>query len=1441
MPQLLSSKGEIYMTKKIKRFIAGTLSLIMGSTVMSSFPAFADDVPATAFNYDGYSVSYNVTNSWGDTEVVSITLTNTGDNPIENWMLYFDPNGDVTSIWDAQISYTTDEVPYFINSGYNSTIAPDSSVTFSYCVDDCEEIPSNFVLCNHRANKAEGYTATVVVDNTWGENCFNGSIVLTNNTDKAIRDWELTFDTNFTITEISSSWSGTMTLLEPYSYMLKGSYTNVIEPNGNVTLGFSGVMNGTPTITDTTLTEVVANEELINFHYYYPEGAEIFLYGEYNETANEISLEWTTDYDGEDFEIWESDDNVNYTLVTTVHDTDSYIYPVNDSFTTKYLKVSANICNEFEIESIPVVISFNGETYTVDFLDSDTDGIADIYENIYGTDPHNADTDSDGLTDYQEIYVTYTDPLVYDSVTEGVSDANADSDGDGLSNTVEIGLGTNPRKIDTDNDGLSDYDEVNTHHTNPLQVDTDNDGLNDGDEVTLGLNPLTADSDNNGVLDKDEYIEQEVSASRYESGLLNNNLAVPSITVSAKGNANSNISVSEYNGHLKSNSRSYVGKLIEISNSDVNSGSISFTLDTDYTLKQYTVGENTTNGLVICYCDGENTIPLDTTYNAEARTLTADIDDIGIYYVLDVISWLDEFGIDPSDYFQTGTSSVRRNLKKAPSTSISTVQIKGQVDIVFAIDTTGSMSSAISNVKNNINSFVDALDDAGIKASFALVEYRDVEADGANTTKTKSNDDGGNWFKDVDDFKAEIAKLSVGGGGDAPESAIDALEMAHRLDMRQNSQKFIILVTDAGYKIANNYGVTSLDETVATLVSKKINVSVVSNSSYSDDYHDLYDETGGIFANINGNFKEELLSIADVIEDETNNGSWIALNNSPIDIIKLDAAPTVGSTVDTDGDGVPDIDELISNPTQLNVDSYVRALGLPDDYNLPTIPVYKYHSNPILVDTDYDGIDDDTDTELGNEFTFTMYDKIRDDEISYPVTFEVNYKSFFKENTEYHKDLAILGTIYSELAYKHPYILSGDNDLYSNRYYISRTYSNFGLGDYEDIKLSETYHDDDISEMFLGHRKVEYDGKTKEIIVATIRGTDSTIEEWSSNFDVGANTDNYWDRDNPYWKNKLNHKGFDVAANRLYDFLIDYINSSTEQGVQKTVFLVGHSRGAAIANIIGSELADMQTIESFVYTFATPNTTTDSNYRNYETIFNIVNDDDLVPMLPLDEPWNFHKYGHTLGTSIHDNYENKFGSSEDYTWEYLFKDDYNYNGNLNDTIKAFKKIANNRNDLYTFSEDKDTIYSYKLPFGQFLSDELTTRRNKYGTRIGRFCEVYSKPTFANYSINVKQSPAFLMMVLAELASTKCHTYENGIDEIITYTPLCDDEDTYARNNASFYVAKKYKNAKKEFIHSGADSREGIATKINYGGMVHSHMMGTYYLLANDTHNRLEEQ
>ena len=86
------------------------------------------------------------------------------------------------------------------------------------------------------------------------------------------------------------------------------------------------------------------------------------------------------------------------------------------------------------------------------------------------------DTDEDGLTDYQEVYVTKTDPLVWDSVQSGTSDADADIDSDGLSNIEEINIGTEPRNDDTDYDHLKDGDEI-TYGTDPLNPDSDGDTM----------------------------------------------------------------------------------------------------------------------------------------------------------------------------------------------------------------------------------------------------------------------------------------------------------------------------------------------------------------------------------------------------------------------------------------------------------------------------------------------------------------------------------------------------------------------------------------------------------------------------------------------------------------------------------------------------------------------------------------------------------------------------------------------------------------------------------------------------------------------------------------------------------------------------------------------------------------------------------------------------
>ena len=65
-----------------------------------------------------------------------------------------------------------------------------------------------------------------------------------------------------------------------------------------------------------------------------------------------------------------------------------------------------------------------------------------------------------------------------------------DTDKDGLDDQREREIGTDPNKSDTDNDGLSDGDEVIIWKTNPLNPDTDGDGYPDGQEVRSGFNPL---------------------------------------------------------------------------------------------------------------------------------------------------------------------------------------------------------------------------------------------------------------------------------------------------------------------------------------------------------------------------------------------------------------------------------------------------------------------------------------------------------------------------------------------------------------------------------------------------------------------------------------------------------------------------------------------------------------------------------------------------------------------------------------------------------------------------------------------------------------------------------------------------------------------------------------------------------------------------------------
>ena len=339
---------------KIKKIFSAFVGAIMSINALMTMPfsAFADEETSHIYTYDGYEISYGVTNSWGNTEVVSVTLSNTGDSTIENWMLYFEPNGQVHNTVNVQELQTSAGTTYFRNSGYNANVSPNSSVSFSYMIDDCEAAPDNFTLCQKRTEKESGYQVSLKVNQTWGDS-FNGEIIIQNNTDKPIEAWELMVDTNFTIREITNSWAATVTELDPYSYMLKGTYTGTVYPNSSVSLGFNGVKSGEPTITDYSLTEVVIDEKAIS-------SSELnnttecdnyinnMIYAEalYDSENENIDISWTAEAIGSSFEVYVSDDNNDYELYETVDgNTFNSAYHITDDFFVKYFKIKQTLDN----------------------------------------------------------------------------------------------------------------------------------------------------------------------------------------------------------------------------------------------------------------------------------------------------------------------------------------------------------------------------------------------------------------------------------------------------------------------------------------------------------------------------------------------------------------------------------------------------------------------------------------------------------------------------------------------------------------------------------------------------------------------------------------------------------------------------------------------------------------------------------------------------------------------------------------------------------------------------------------------------------------------------------------------------------------------------------------------------------------------------------------
>jgi Mg-chelatase subunit ChlD len=131
---------------------------------------------------------------------------------------------------------------------------------------------------------------------------------------------------------------------------------------------------------------------------------------------------------------------------------------------------------------------------------------------------------------------------------------------------------------------------------------------------------------------------------------------------------------------------------------------------------------------------------------------------------------------------------------------------KPALDVVFILDTTGSMSEEIKSVKATLNTVLAKLD-TSVQIRVGLVEYKDKED--TFVTKTYA------LTSDVKSLSASIAQLSAAGGGDTPEDVDSGLAVAVA-QMQWNEKavaRLAFLIADApphlDYADSTSYGTSA--------------------------------------------------------------------------------------------------------------------------------------------------------------------------------------------------------------------------------------------------------------------------------------------------------------------------------------------------------------------------------------------------------------------------------------------------------------------------------------------------------------------------------------------------------------------------------------------------------------------------------------------------------
>lgn len=165
-------------------------------------------------------------------------------------------------------------------------------------------------------------------------------------------------------------------------------------------------------------------------------------------------------------------------------------------------------------------------------------------------------------------------------------------------------------------------------------------------------------------------------------------------------------------------------------------------------------------------------------------------------------------------------------------------KVKGVADIVFLLDATGSMGPCINAVKQNIKTFVQTFTSPNPNGAAIVKDWRAKVMGYRDLDYTDHPAIVDNPFtSDAAELEQQLDKLNADGGGDEPESLLEALYMLANMPSSTASEglrpdawrpvnsgrRFVIVFTDAPFKEPLRLPKdATLDTVIVSLMTAKI-------------------------------------------------------------------------------------------------------------------------------------------------------------------------------------------------------------------------------------------------------------------------------------------------------------------------------------------------------------------------------------------------------------------------------------------------------------------------------------------------------------------------------------------------------------------------------------------------------------------------------------------